>query len=546
MGSVFQNRFAHLSAALFAACALALGAQEGDPVLENLTAQTGIAKGTLNPGKRGIQLRAKPRVMIIPIDDKETTKYGMIDAWQQHFVERRLRRAKDEKFDLVILEINTYGGSVDACRRINAAIANCPVPVIAYVKDIAFSGGALISLGSQMVVMTPTSQVGGAKVITLFGDLPEGMRQKEDALIRADVISLCEANRLKSADGMTGHPIPIAVGMVNSDAEVYETNDVQKRFMLGEEMETLKVKPDIVKKWKNKSAILSLAANEAINVGFASGLARDYDELYLGLGIAPSYIDTADVTAAERVARFLSNPIWSVLLVLIGLVALVWELKSPGHGVGYIVFAFCLGIFFWLQVFADNAGLIEILLFGLGAAIIAVEVFILPTFGAGLFVGFGLVVLSLILAFVPEGVDIWKVFQGRASSSDVLLLKEGLFWATLTVLILVGTVITGLVKGAKLPGLSRLALQAEVRSTSTDYDEVAVATAGAVPQAARGSEIDALIGQTADTETVLRPAGKVRLAGATYDAVSEGDYVDAGLKVVVLRVSAGTLVVRAV
>ena len=85
----------------------------------------------------------------------------------------------------------------------------------------------------------------------------------------------------------------------------------------------------------------------------------------------------------------------SVLLVLFGMVALVWELKSPGHGVGYIVFAFCLGLFFWLQVFAGSAGLMEILLFGLGAAIIAVEVFILPTFGAGLFVGSGVVIKIL-------------------------------------------------------------------------------------------------------------------------------------------------------
>jgi membrane-bound serine protease (ClpP class) len=517
-------------------------AEQPDPIRDNIMQTTGIAKGTLNPGKRGINLRPAPKVMIIPIDDKESTKYGMIDAWQQHYVERRLRRAKDEKFDLVILEINTYGGSVDACRRINTAIANCPVPVIAYVKDIAFSGGALISLGSQMVVMTPSSQVGGAKVITLFGDLPDGLRQKEDALIRADVISLCDANRLKSPDGKLGYPVPIAVGMVNSDAEVIEVNDTQNRFLLGNEYDALKVKPDIVKKWKSKGTIMSLAANEAVNVGFASGLAADYEQLYLGLGVTPAFIDVAEVTPAERIARFLSNPIWSVLLVLIGLVALVWELKSPGHGVGYIVFAFCLGFFFWLQVFADNAGLIEILLFGLGAAIIAVEVFILPTFGVGLFVGFALVILSLILAFVPEGVDLWKVLQGRASNGDVQLLKEGLFWATLTILILVGSVITGLVKGAKLPGLSRMALQTEMRSTTTDFDAAAVG--GAVLP--RENEREALIGKTADTETVLRPAGKVRLAGTTYDAVSEGDYVDAGAKVVVLRVSAGTLVVRAV
>jgi len=543
MGKSIRREFILLLSVLVSAASFSLYAEDGDPIRENLTIQTGIAKGTLNPGRRGLVLRPNPKVMIIPINS-DSTKYGMIDAWQQHFIERRLRRAKDEKFDLVILEIDTPGGFVDSCERIDKAIANCPVPVIAYVKDKAFSGGALISLGCQMIVMTPMGQIGGAKVVTLWGDVPEGQRQKLDADIRADVVNLCNASQLKSPDGITGYPMPIAVGMVNSDAEVYETNDIQNRFMLGEAYDARKVKPTVVKKWKSKGAILSLAATEAVNTGIASGLAQDYDQLYLGLGVTPATIDVADVTAAERLARFLSHPAWSVLLVLIGLVGLIWELKSPGHGVGYIVFAFCLAFFFWLQVFADNAGLIEILLFGLGAAIIAVEVFILPTFGAGLFVGFGLVVLSLILAFVPEGVDLWKVLQGRASNSDVQLLKEGLFWATLTILILVGTIITGLVKGAKLPGLSRLALQTEMRSTTTNFD--VAATTGTAANSSLETQHATLIGQSADTETVLRPAGKVRLNGVTYDAVSEGEYVNAGTKVVVLRVSAGTLVVRAV
>ena len=49
--------------------------------------------------------------------------------------------------------------------------------------------------------------------------------------------------------------------------------------------------PAVVKKWKSKGTILSLAASEAVNVGIASGLPREYDELYLGLGIAPATID---------------------------------------------------------------------------------------------------------------------------------------------------------------------------------------------------------------------------------------------------------------
>ena len=134
------------------------------------------------------------------------------------------------------------------------------------------------------------------------------------------------------------------------------------------------------------------------------------------------------------------------------------------------------------------------------------------------------------------------MLQGRGTPGDVALLKEGLFWATLTVVILLAAVVTALLKGAHLPGLSRLALRAELKSTTTTFEG-----SGTAAFVSNGNgDISALIGKTADAETVLRPAGKIRLSGATYDAVSEGSYIDAGAKVVVLKVSAGTLVVRAI
>jgi len=530
-------------ASLFLFAASALRAEDipipkPDPTLENLAVQTGIVKGSLNPARRKILLPAKPKVMIIPVNDEETTKSGMIDDWQANFIERRLRAAQDEKVDLVILEIDTFGGQVSSCERINQAIAKCPIPVIAYVKHKAFSGGAIISLGTKMIVMAPGSRIGGAKAVSLWGEVPSSMRQKMDSDMRAMVTNLSDANQ---------YPAAIAVGMVNTEPEVIETDDPKERFMTSDTYDSLAVKPLKVRTWKGKDQILTITANEAVNVGLASGIVSDMDELYLGLGVKPSSVDLATVTPAEKAARFVSHPLWSVLLVLVGLIALVWELKSPGHGMGYIGFAFCMGIFFWLQVFSSNAGLVEITMFAIGSVLIGIELFVLPTFGAGLIVGFGLVILSLILAFVPESVSLLKVIQGKGSAGDMTLLKEGLMWATLTIIILIGAVVTGLIKGAKMPGLSRLALLTEVTATSTVFgaDSGVVALAGTSGVALPEPPRHALVGQQAEAETVLRPSGKIRLGGITYDAVSEGPYIDAGSKVVVLRMTSGTFVVRA-
>jgi hypothetical protein len=146
----------------------------------------------------------------------------------------------------------------------------------------------------------------------------------------------------------------------------------------------------------------------------------------------------------------------------------------------------------------------------------------------------------------------------------------------------VAAVLTVLLKGATLPGLSRLALRTEVQGTAHGVSEGAgpgcasslarplaapkpgaasrraeasPAGSASVPaglaatdeakEASAAKSLAALAGQAAEAETALRPAGKIRLGGATYDAVSEGGYIEAGTKVVVLRISSGNLVVRA-
>ena len=491
-----------------------------------------VTRGSLNPAKRGLAPKANAKVMIIPVNDEETSKDGMIDEWQANFIERRLQRAQSEHFDLVILEIDTYGGSVQACERINNAIAKCSVPVVAFVKQKAFSGGALLSLGCKAIVMVPGSRIGGAKAVSMYGDVPADMRPKIDSNMRAMVVNLCEANK---------YPVPIAIGMVNTETEVIETNDPKNRFMLGETFDELKVKPDVVHKWKTKGAILTLTANEAVNTGFASGLAGDEDEVLLGLSIQPAEIIRADITASEKIARFLSHPAWRVLLVIAGLIGLFVEMKAPGHGAGYIIFALCLGAVFWLHFFADNAGLWEVALFGAGSVLIALEVFVFPTFGGMLFAGFGMVLLSIIFAFLPASISLSNVFSGKASAGEMLLLTQGLKWAVIATISIVVVAITALVKGIQMPGLNRLALQAASGGMLQPSRGALIASmSAAVPHAALAVHV----GKAGVAETVLRPSGKVRMDGVTYDAVSESAFIEAGSEVVVLRIYGGNLVVR--
>lgn len=55
-----------------------------------------------------------------------------------------------------------------------------------------------------------------------------------------------------------------------------------------------------------------------------------------------------------------------------------------------------------------------------------------------------------------------------------------------------------------------------------------------------------LIGQQGTTQTPLRPAGKVRIKGLRYDAISIGTYMPPGTAVVVTEVAGSSLVVQAI
>lgn len=520
--------------------------EQSDETLDRATqlvaAQSGIVNGSLNPSRRGLMIPNNARVLVIPMNDSNS-KAGMIDDWMAGFIERRLNYAAKEKYNLVIIEMDTNGGSIHSCDLINKSIAACPVPVVVYITGKAFSGGALVSLGSKMIVMNPATQIGGAKAVTaLFGlipiDMPADMRAKAETMMRAKVLGLASVNN---------HPGAIAVGMVNEDIEVWETNSPKQRFMLLEDLEAAErtaAPPARIKQWKQKGTILSLTDIEARNAGLSSGTVADYDQLYIGLGVKPATIYRADITVSESIARFLSHPLWRVLLVVVGLIMLFLELKSPGHGLGFIGFGFCLGLFFWLQIFASTAGLAEILLFGVGALMIALELFLMVSGGFVGFAGFACVLVSIILSFLPEGA-LSKTFDGTASVGDRAAIATGLNYALLTVALVVAGAIFALWKGAALPGLSRMALKTESAGSGMD---VAAADAGAVsadlPLAASASKFSALAGASGVAETMLRPGGKVRIHDRTYDALSETSFIEAGKKIVVVRATLTELVVR--
>ena len=93
------------------------------------------------------------RVLWIPIR-------GEIDLGLAPFVERALRGARPS--DVVVLDINTFGGRLDAAVRIRDALLQTRARTVAFINRRAISAGALIALATDVIAMRPGATLGAA------------------------------------------------------------------------------------------------------------------------------------------------------------------------------------------------------------------------------------------------------------------------------------------------------------------------------------------------------------------------------------------------
>ena len=71
---------------------------------------------------------------------------GTIDLGLPPFINRMLQEAKSMDAEVVVFDINTFGGRVDAATQIKDAILGVDIKTVAFVNRRAISAGAVITL----------------------------------------------------------------------------------------------------------------------------------------------------------------------------------------------------------------------------------------------------------------------------------------------------------------------------------------------------------------------------------------------------------------
>lgn len=394
--------------------------------------------------------------------------------------------------DLVILDINTPGGRVDAALMIRDALLETTVDTVAFVHPRAISAGALISFACNTIAMAPGGSIGAATPVAIGpagGSRP--MDEKVISYFRAEMASTAKAN---------GRRGDIAEAMVDKDVEI----------------------EGVVEKGK----LLTLTTDRALELGVADLVAQDLDGLLAGLHMDGADVDRPGPNWAEKLARVLTHPAVSGLLMAIGILGILIELRVPGFGAPGIIGIVCLLVFFLGHLVVHLAGWEELLLFGLGVTLLAVEVFVTPGFGVLGVLGATAVLTSLVMALVAMPLEI-SLPSGAIQTALLRVLAS-----------IAGAVAAFALAAIALPHTSAggpLVLRARLPLGASHGR-------GGGPPGARAASVS--VGDEGTALTILRPAGKVRLAGSSVGAVTEGDFIDRRARVVVVRIEGDKIIVR--
>jgi len=418
---------------------------------------------------------AQPKVYSLPID-------GTIDMGLAPFVERSLREAEQQGARAVILDMATLGGRLDAGLAIRDAVLETPLRTVAFIRKRAISAGALIAISTTKIAMADGATIGAATPVRLQGS-------GETTTADEKTVSYVR-KEFKATAERRGRSPEIAEAMVDASTEI----------------------PDLVEKGK----LLTLTASEALQRKFVDFQANDLRTLLRQLDLENAEVVRVAPSWAERVVRFITNPALASILMSLGLLGLLVELRTPGFGAPGLVGVACLGLFFWGHFIARLAGLEELALIVVGVVLLALEILVIPGFGIAGIAGLLSLGTGLVLSLLGVGVT------GSAVLGAV----------TRTLLSLVVTLVLFVALLRFLPRVSwgrRMVLQSSLGSD-------AVAEASSTQWA----------GKQGVSLSPLRPSGVVALSGLRLDAVTEGEFVEAGEIVEVVREFGNRIVVRRV
>ena len=262
-----------------------------------------------------------------------------------------------------------------------------------------------------------------------------------------------------------------------------------------------------------KGELLTMDDIEAVELGFSKLSANSIEEMLEKRGYQDFEIIRIQESWSETFVRYIGSI--SSILMMIGFGALYVEYKSPGFGLPGLIGIVCLGLVFFNQYLVGLAGYTELLIFVIGVLLLGVELFVLPGFGIAGISGLLIIGMSMILVLqdfvLPDPTLPW---QGELLLKNLAQVMGSFVFAFLSSILFFRYVVPK--SGAFISGPY---LKNTLKAAHVNINK----------------NKNVVVGDTGVVDTFLRPSGKVSIGQKIYDAKSEGEFIEKGTEIKVIK-----------
>ena len=407
-----------------------------------------------------------------------------IDPRTNRYSELALAEAEEIGADIVIIEMDTYGGAVNDADDIRTRILEFEKPVYVYINKDAASAGALISIACDSIYMAAGASIGAATVVVATG---QAAPDKYQSYMRSIMRSTAEAN---------GRDPQIAEAMVDEEIEIDSITEAGK--------------------------VLTFSTSEAIKYDFCEAQVKSVEDILKRQGIENYELVEFRLSATERIIRVFLNPFVSGILILVIIGGIYFELQTPGVGfpiLASIIAAILYFVPYYLNGLAANW---EIIMFFVGVILLILEVFVIPGFGVAGIGGILLMVAALIPVMLNNDFFDFSFVNGDEIVKAAAATLSGLL-ASILLMFFGGVRLT---QTAVFKKISLEDTQQKSEGYTSNFNQ------------------HSYLGMKGTTYTVLRPSGKIFVDGELKDAFTRGEFIEKDKRVEVIDESGTSLKVK--
>jgi len=403
----------------------------------------------------------------------------------ERYVELALANAKEKEADIVLIEMDTYGGRVDNADAIRKMILDFEKPVWVFINKNAASAGALISIACDSIYMASGSTMGAATVVTGDGNKASGKMQSY------------MAEKMRATAQAKGRNPEIAAAMVDDSVQVDSTQ---------------------------KGKVLTLTPEDAIRLDYCQAEINSIQAILKRNGLEEAEIIHYELGLTEQVIKIFLNPFVSGILLLVILGGIYFELQSPGVGFPLGAAILAAVLYFVPHYLNGLVAYWEPIVVMVGILFLMAEVFVIPGFGVAGVLG---AVFTLGGLFLMSLQNDWFDFSYVPATQ---------IYASLTSLTI-----------ALVGGVIALIFGVPIFLRSNSFKKISLQKSMNKDEGYNSAAFEEnYVGKIGKAYTVLRPSGKISLDDNLHDAYTQGDFIEKGETVIVIEQEGTSLKVKKV